>query len=1058
VDCDDVTFFLAAGPDASTLSGPENAKLQVHLDTCETCRVLAAPAEQLHWVVGVPADALADRDLLALAVVDPVLFEAEAELARGGMGRITRARDRRLGRDVAIKEVLGRHLNARFEREVSITARLQHPAIVPIYEAGRWPDGSAFYAMRLVSGGTLAHAIANTRTLEDRLALLPHVIAVTDALAYAHAQRIVHRDLKPGNVLVGEFGETLVIDWGLAKELDRAIGDGPVRASISNITDLTVAGSVMGTPGFMSPEQAAGTDVDERTDVYALGTILYTLLAGTAPYWEGDTTLSPARLAARQKAGPPTPLATLAPRVPKDLQVIVERAMARDREARYATAKEMAEELHRFAAGQLLRSREYTTRELVVRWLRRHRTAVIVGAIALVAIAIFGMVSVHQTVRRREDAELALARSRVEQGRQLLVAGHAGQAAAMLAAAIERVPDDAIARRLAATAVRDAERRLASFTGATAAFRPDGGVLAIGHADGSIALVDPETGAMRDTLASAAVGMTAIAYAGKQLLCTSPKGVYLVDPDTRVVAAVARGDVQAAALVGDRVAIADPTGVRLVERDGTVARRDAAAADVRDFDVDPRGQRLLGRTPSATIVWTLPELARAVSLPPAVYAKLDRDGSVVLADAAALRRYPVAGSSIVLRAGESQPLVRLRDGSLATGQELIDGTPHPLAPEVASQGVASLDAAHLVTGGFDRVLRIVKLELPRALVALDTADAIEELVTNATGTRAVTVERNGVIELWDSGHLRDPVVVATVEEPIERLVTGRDRIAAWLHGATGSHVAMFDAARARVGLVEGWPVGYRPGGTELAVNNGGRLFIYRDGAELHVVTDTSAIQAAAFSSSGAVLATSATNHVTLRDPLTWKIIGDVVTHRDDVTAIALDDGGHLVTGHGDGSLQLWDTRTGTAGAMLAGHSAHIDDVAIRGDRLMTRSWDGSTRAWDLPTGAPRGVVLPSVGQGVALAPSGRYLATVDRSALVSVWDADAGRLLAQIPASTALDSIAFTDEDHVVVGGAAGTMELIDLGERERTTADIVRLATTMGWHLFDERIVDRRR
>ena len=191
---------------------------------------------------------------------------------------------------------------------------------------------------------------------------------------------------------------------------------------------------------------------------------------------------------------------------------------------------------------------------------------------------------------------------------------------------------------------------------------------------------------------------------------------------------------------------------------------------------------------------------------------------------------------------------------------------------------------------------------------------------------------------------------------------------------------------------------------------------------------------------------------------TWKTIGDVVTHRDDVTAIALDDAGHLVTGYGDGTLQLWDTRTGTAGAMLAGHSAHIDDVAIRGDRLLTRSWDGSTRAWDLPTGASRGVVLPSVGDGVAIAPSGRYLATVDRSALVSVWDADAGRLLEQFPASTALDSVAFTDDDHVVVAGTAGTIELIDLGERDRTTAEIVRLANTMGWHLADGRIVDRRR
>lgn len=120
----------------------------------------------LRWVARLPEDAFDDPDLLILPTVDPIVFAKGDELAQGGMGRITRARDRRLGRDVAIKEVLAPYLRARFEREAMITAKLQHPAIVPIYEAGTWPDGSAFYTMRLVSGGTLAEAIEKTRTLE----------------------------------------------------------------------------------------------------------------------------------------------------------------------------------------------------------------------------------------------------------------------------------------------------------------------------------------------------------------------------------------------------------------------------------------------------------------------------------------------------------------------------------------------------------------------------------------------------------------------------------------------------------------------------------------------------------------------------------------------------------------------------------------------------------------------------------------------------------------------------------------------------------------------------
>src|SRR6185436_15844180 len=143
------------------------------------------------------------------------------EHGRGALGRVSRAHDFDLGRDIAIKELIsgGRVSEMRFLREVMITARLEHPGIVPLYEAGRWPDGTPFYAMKLVAGRPLRELIDSADTLERRLALLPHVIAVADAIAYAHSHRIVHRDLKPANVIVGDFGETVVIDWGLAKDL-----------------------------------------------------------------------------------------------------------------------------------------------------------------------------------------------------------------------------------------------------------------------------------------------------------------------------------------------------------------------------------------------------------------------------------------------------------------------------------------------------------------------------------------------------------------------------------------------------------------------------------------------------------------------------------------------------------------------------------------------------------------------------------------------------------------------------------------------------------------------
>jgi serine/threonine protein kinase len=157
---------------------------------------------------------------VALSVVETSAYEISGEFARGGLGRILQAKDRRLGRPVAIKELLRSHTRAteRFIREALVTARLQHPAIVPVYEAGHWPTGEPFYAMKLVNGRSLDQVIADTRNIEERLALLPVVTDVCEAIAYAHSEKIIHRDLKPANILVGSFGETVVIDWGLAKE------------------------------------------------------------------------------------------------------------------------------------------------------------------------------------------------------------------------------------------------------------------------------------------------------------------------------------------------------------------------------------------------------------------------------------------------------------------------------------------------------------------------------------------------------------------------------------------------------------------------------------------------------------------------------------------------------------------------------------------------------------------------------------------------------------------------------------------------------------------------
>ena len=417
----------------------------------------------------VPAAPAPAADLPALPPVDPDTYAIGDEIARGGMGRILAARDRRLRRDVAIKVLRERDASpARFDREALITARLQHPSIVRVYDAGRL-DGAPFYAMERVRGRSLDRVVAAAPDAAARLALLPHVIAVADALAYAHSEGVIHRDLKPANVLVGSFGETVVIDWGLAKDL-RA-GDAESwperRVPIAGASDLTVAGTVMGTPAYMAPEQARGEPADTRTDVYAIGALLYAVLAGAPPIaGDGDHVVD------YVAHGAITPLGRRAPEAPAELVSIVERAMAFEPAARYATASELADELRRYAAGQLVGAHAYSTATLIRRWIGRHRAAVAVAAAAVAVLAVVGALAVSGVVRERDraDRETVIARDalrRAEDEGDALVLTQAdralGEDPALALAWIQRLSPRGLAGERAHAIAVEAVRRGVAF-------------------------------------------------------------------------------------------------------------------------------------------------------------------------------------------------------------------------------------------------------------------------------------------------------------------------------------------------------------------------------------------------------------------------------------------------------------------------------------------------------------------------------------------------------------------------------------------------------------------
>jgi len=339
----------------------------------------------------------------------PERYQIMGEHGRGGLGRVSRAHDRELGRDVAIKELISRGYvdEVRFMREAMITARLEHPGIVPVHEAGRWPDGTPFYAMKLVSGRSLHKLIVECTTSDQRLGLLHHVIAIADAIAYAHGRNIIHRDLKPSNVIVGEFGETIVIDWGLAKDL--TVAEEPSTPSgpqpISGDDDLTVAGSVLGTPAYMAPEQGRGEPVDRRADVFAIGTMLWEICASRR--------MPPATAEERHRM-------LRHEGIDRDLAIIINKALEPDPEHRYPNAGALASDLKAFKSGARIAARDYSLLGMLAHWTRRHRKLAL-SVTAAVALAVIGIVVfVHNIVAERDRADAALVSAQQERDRAKL--------------------------------------------------------------------------------------------------------------------------------------------------------------------------------------------------------------------------------------------------------------------------------------------------------------------------------------------------------------------------------------------------------------------------------------------------------------------------------------------------------------------------------------------------------------------------------------------------------------------------------------------------------------
>ena len=341
-------------------------------------------------------------------------YEIEDEIARGGMGVIRKAWDHDLRRTLAMKSLIGDDSSAlakpdelklrRFLEEAQITGQLGHPGIVPVHELGIDHEGRVYFTMPLVRGREFKRIISLVRDGEEGWTLpraLRALHKVCEAVAYAHAKGVIHRDLKPANIMIGRFGETYVMDWGLARVLDRPDGrdlrlrdeaepqvetDRSSHVSEDVTPLMTMDGAVIGTPAYMPPEQAAGRieQLDERSDVYALGAMLYHLLTYQMPYVARGQYASPRTVLHARLNGPPVEVAKLRPEVPTVLVDICEKAMATSPDDRYPTALGLAEDIEAYLNDRPVSAREATLGYQLSLAFKRHRGAVLTAMISLV--------------------------------------------------------------------------------------------------------------------------------------------------------------------------------------------------------------------------------------------------------------------------------------------------------------------------------------------------------------------------------------------------------------------------------------------------------------------------------------------------------------------------------------------------------------------------------------------------------------------------------------------------------------------------------------------------
>jgi WD40 repeat protein len=955
-------------------------------------------------------------------------YELRGELARGGLGRIHFAWDRRLARAVAIKEPLTEGAQARFYREALLTARLQHPGIVPIYDAGNGGAGAPFYAMRLLEEGrSFSEAIAATSSLDERLTLLPHVIAAADAVAYAHDRRIIHRDLKPDNILLGPFGETVVIDWGLAKDLsgaeppDQPASEAPplsARAappprgaapssgaatpspSPGMATPLTLAGTTVGTPAYMSPEQIFQGLVDERTDVYSLGAVLLELLLGKRSAAGGRQAIS-SDLALRR---------LLPPGVPADLVAILRKAMAEEPGDRYPSARELAADLRRFAAGQLVKAHAYSPAARLARWISRHRWPFGIAAASLLLLALFAIAGVRGVIHERNLAEERNDALTLVHARTSLDRDPTATVAWMATYREEAKHQDLLRSLVAEAAARGVARHILKFPERVRAvsFARNGELLVgadyarflrvYGSRDGSLLGEWERPGGstlLRVIERPADAARAGGRLAGIEVLTGGVDGRLLLYD-------LGSGAVKAFTGHGGVV-----RSLHLLE-DGNTAFSSAGDGSVYQWDLGAGSGRLLARHQGSA-------MALAVSADRKTAVSGGLDGVIFTIDLAGGRPpkalaagFQVAdlaiapgsrsGSLVVATAGDD---FRVRLWDLEKERSQVVAEHGGIVAAIAF----SPDGRYLASASRDRTVRVTELAAlgsPEATrIFKGHTDDIETLLFSPDGRRLASAGLDGTVRLVELETGRQQVL-GGARLMIERLAFSPN--GEWLAAGTQDQDVRL------------WKVA----GEEVAVLAG-----HRNDVDALLFVPGAGGAPAALVSAGhdkRLLVWPRESAGFSRTPL------ELAGHTQTVYHLALLPGGrHLVSGSDDHDVRIWDRTTGASQRLDPGQHGHgISGLALAegGKVLISASLDGAVCVWDLDHqggGRLRHRLAGHEGavQALALSPDGRILATGGADRQVRLWDWRAAKPIAALPGhDDQIGILAFSPDGQLLASGS----------------------------------------